>query len=329
MPATLPTPPPAPDFLPTAESLPHVRRAQAILKAHPEVRQLFGRNRTSFVVLVVTLAAQMAIAIWLGGLGLSYWWLGAVIAYAFGAFAHLMLFTLVHESSHNLIFAGRRANIAAGILADVANVLPASVLYRDYHGKHHAHVGEYRLDLTMAFRREARWVGHSAPGKALWLLFYPVFLLFRTFRIENIDRSGIAVWLNLAASLTFDLAIVALGGWNGLLYLVFSLFFSAGLHPVGARLIQEHITLDTSQETFSYYGPLNKLLLNVGYHQEHHDFPGIPWDRLPALRRIAPEFYVNLRSHPSWTGLLFTFIFDRRYSLFSHIERVGADTRVG
>jgi sphingolipid delta-4 desaturase len=61
----------------------------------------------------------------------------------------------------------------------------------------------------------------------------------------------------------------------------------------------------------------------VGYHNEHHDFPAIPWNNLPKLKAMAPEFYDNLKYHTSWTRIWLTFIFDKRYSLFSRVERVG------
>ena len=110
-------------------------------------------------------------------------------------------------------------------------------------------------------------------------------------------------------------------GWAGFLYLALSSFFSIGLHPVGARWIQEHYTNDPDQETYSYYGPINRICLNMGYHNEHHDLPTIPWNNLPRLKAMAPEFYDHLKFHPSWTRLLFQFIFDKRYTLFSRIER--------
>jgi sphingolipid delta-4 desaturase len=62
--------------------------------------------------------------------------------------------------------------------------------------------------------------------------------------------------------------------------------------------------------------------LNVGYHNEHHDFPNIPWHNLPKLKALAPEFYDNLISYKSHTKLLLEFLFDKRYSLFSRVERI-------
>ena len=106
-----------------------------------------------------------------------------------------------------------------------------------------------------------------------------------------------------------------------LICLVASFFFSVGFHPVGARWVQEHYTLDSAQETYSYYGPLNLVALNVGYHNEHHDFPNIPWNRLPRLKALAPEFYDTLKSHRSWTRLWLQFLVNPQYNLFSRVER--------
>jgi sphingolipid delta-4 desaturase len=36
---------------------------------------------------------------------------------------------------------------------------------------------------------------------------------------------------------------------------------------------------------------------------------------------MAPEYYDNLKYHTSWVKLLFQFLFDERYSLFSRVIR--------
>jgi len=111
-------------------------------------------------------------------------------------------------------------------------------------------------------------------------------------------------------------------GPKAISYLLLSFFFSVGLHPLGARWIQEHyLTHDEQQETFSYYGVLNAVAFNVGYHNEHHDFPSIPWNKLPQIKRTAPGYYDSLVSHKSWTVLFFRFLFDKEISLFSRVVR--------
>jgi len=66
---------------------------------------------------------------------------------------------------------------------------------------------------------------------------------------------------------------------------------------------------------------LNTVAFNVGYHNEHHDFPSIPWNKLPQLNKAAPGFYNTLLSHTSWTKLFFQFLFDKKLSLYLRTVR--------
>jgi sphingolipid delta-4 desaturase len=66
---------------------------------------------------------------------------------------------------------------------------------------------------------------------------------------------------------------------------------------------------------------LNTVAFNVGYHNEHHDFPSIPWNKLPQIKKMAPAYYDTLSSHKSWTKLFFRFLFDREISLYSRVIR--------
>jgi sphingolipid delta-4 desaturase len=133
------------------------------------------------------------------------------------------------------------------------------------------------------------------------------------------DRWTVANLIVVAAA---DAAVWVWLGPKALVYLALSLFFSIGLHPLGARWIQRHsLTHDDEQETSSYYGPLNRLAFNVGYHNEHHDFPSVPWNHLPKIHAAAPEVYGELAAHQSWTRLLVRFLFDRDITLFSRVVR--------
>ena len=129
------------------------------------------------------------------------------------------------------------------------------------------------------------------------------------------------MFLNLLVQIVFVGAIIFFWGPKAIIFLVASFFFSVGLHPLGARWIQEHYLTHGEQETYSYYGVLNSVAFNVGYHNEHHDFPSVPWNKLPQIKNTAPTFYNSLASHKSWTLLFFRFLFDKEISLFSRVIR--------
>lgn len=300
---------------------PHPERTRAIIKAHPEVRSLFSRNPWTGLIAITIVAIQVALAFWFGCLGRDYWWLLLVVAYGVGAFANHCSYVIIHDATHNLVFRNRIVNKFVAILADLPNLVPGAIGFGVYHLKHHAHQGDYALDADLASVWEARLIGNKTYRKTLWLLLFPLFQITRPPRLKAITMWNRWVFINAACAIAFDVAIVRFCGWPGFSYLLASFFFSIGLHPVGARWIQEHYTIEPEQETFSYYGPINLIALNVGYHNEHHDFPSVPWNQLPRLRAIAPEFYNTLRFHTSWTRLLFQFLFDPRYDLFARVER--------
>jgi sphingolipid 4-desaturase/C4-monooxygenase len=300
---------------------PHPGRARALLKAHPEIRQLMVRNPWTAAIALGIVALQTSIAYLMGRLGFHYWWLSFLVAYFVGAFANHANYVIIHDATHNLIFRRKSWNIFLAILADLPNLAPGAMGFRVYHLKHHSHQGDYEHDADLANHWEARLVGNVWYRKALWLMLFPFFQLTRPPRLKAITMRDRWFVLNLVCAAAYDVVVVYFCGWPGFLYLALSFFFSIGLHPVGARWIQEHYTNDPDQETYSYYGPINRLCLNMGYHNEHHDLPSIPWNNLPKLTAMAPEFYDNLKSHSSWTRLLFQFIFDTRYTLFSRIER--------
>ena len=131
-------------------------------------------------------------------------------------------------------------------------------------------------------------------------------------------RYRLELWAVVYPLLSFALVgrLFWIGGWKAVLYLMLSQIFMTGfLHPTNFGLIlsnshfNEH---DTYQPTSSYYGWLNWITFNFGLHTEHHDISGIPWNRLPALSRMAPEFYRTLEQTTSYSKLAWKFAFSRR-----------------
>jgi fatty acid desaturase len=79
----------------------HRERAKAILKAHSEVNELFGRDPSTSIWCLLAAGAQVGLAVACGHLP---WWAMLLAAWAVGSSINIMLFQLGHECVHGLVF---------------------------------------------------------------------------------------------------------------------------------------------------------------------------------------------------------------------------------
>jgi sphingolipid delta-4 desaturase len=297
----------------------HFESRRSLLAAHPQLRSLTGTYRPTALVVVVLVVAQVSLAFFARGLP---WWGLILLAYTAGAVLAHALYVMIHEATHDLVFKRPWANKALGILANLPTALPSAISFRKYHILHHLHLGEVDFDADLPSRWERRLVRGSPLSKALWLLSFPIVQALRPARMARVRLWDRWTVVNMAVVFAGDLAIVWILGPGALVYLVLSTLFGLGLHPLGARWIQEHFVLEPGQETYSCYSRAGNLLaFNVGYHVEHHDFMNVAWVRLPRIRKVAPDRYQALASYSSWTGLLRRFLVDRRLSACSRLVR--------
>lgn len=301
---------------------PHAQRRKAVLaKYGNQIRKLYGYdNRTAYQVMAV-MAIQFAMAYHVRSLA---WWKVVVLAYTVSGTCNQNLLSAQHEISHFLALKKPYWNKVLAVASNCPIVVPMATKFRQYHQEHHSHLGVEGWDVDLPTGIEANIIAHTV-AKICWMFVYILVYGIRPLIIRP-KPVGIADVINWGLVLTFDGALLYTCGFKSLLYLLMGTVFGGGLHPIAGHLIQEHYMFVTGQETYSYYGPLNRFTYNVGYHNEHHDFPQIPQTRLHELREIAPEFYTPLQCHTSWCWVIWKFIVDPAVGPWTRMKR---ETREG
>jgi sphingolipid delta-4 desaturase len=209
-----------------------------------------------------------------------------------------------------------------------------------YHLTHHKSLGVDGLDTDLPTALEALFLD-SILGKAFFCTFQILFYALRPMMVYALPLTQIH-FLNILVQVLFDIVLVRLTSSHALAYLILSSFLAGSLHPCAGHFIAEHYVFEKQPaevrdpatnvpvpETYSYYGPLNALTYNVGLHNEHHDFPAVPWTRLPALHEMAKEFYTDLPQHKSWVGVIWQFIWDAEVGLSCRVKRKEGGRKVG
>ncbi|KAI8917085.1 fatty acid desaturase-domain-containing protein [Powellomyces hirtus] len=306
---------------------PHIKRKHAILEKHPQITQLYGYEPLTKYVTVLAASLQLGLAYYFGKINTDSTWVFLLTIYVVGASLTQVFGVIIHEATHNLCGETLAMNRAVGFLANVGIPVPIFSSFRRYHLEHHAYQGVLGKDPDLPLDWEVKLIKSNPLAKFTFLFFYPMMYVVR----GAAQQKKPSTWeiYNILWSVATDILVVKFCGWRGFLYLFLSLWLGYGVHPAAAHFIQEHFTFDDGQETYSYYGSLNYLFMNIGYHNEHHDFTKVPWSGLRKVRAIAPEFYNTLQYHTSWVMVHWRFIFQKDVGPQSRVGRDYEDHKKG
>lgn len=323
----------------------HRERGRAILKAHPEVKELFGNEPANAFWCLAVSGLHIAIAI-----ACCYlpWWGMLLAAYCIGSSLNIMLFQLGHDCVHGNVFKSMAWSRWLFTFTTLPMFLSGHHTWWTEHLAHHSDMGAKKdfitrrrsfflvtrvssplfvpyslLMLVMQFVR-------SVVGLFLWLCgvifrfqLKPGPLTLSVLADEHLAsgyRKDHCEWWAVAypaINIAFCGLLFVFFGWKSVAYLVASeTFFTGFLHPycLGWVLGISHFHgARRYQPTASHYGwLLNFFSFNAGLHVEHHDLHAIPFNRMWKLRKLAPEFYDNLETIPSYTLLALQFVFAGR-----------------
>ena len=315
------------EFTTVTTDEPHRIRRKELLARHPEIRKLYGYDLRPALITVGAVALQLAIAAGLQVLANSGVGSGTILlcqlglAFGVGAVLSHWAGVVIHEASHNLCAPTPRLNRWLALFANFHVPLPAAMSFFRYHLDHHAFMGIEGRDNDLPTQFERSAFSSGPVRKFAWLVLYPFFAAFARGFWRRPSRWEV---FGAVLQLTVDVVILTTFGSTAFSYLLWSMLFGYGIHPVAGHFIHEHYLWSDGQETYSYYGPLNYLTWNIGYHNEHHDFMQVPGARLPELHRIAREVYGQLESHRSWTKVYWLFV--RTQKLGHHSRFVRAKT---
>lgn len=309
----------------------HNEMRREALKAHPELRQLSGTEPLTALALPVLLVVQWGIA-WLvsdGGfllVGLTAFLIGQIVYHSAGS--------LIHETCHKLIFKGDKAKLAFDLgLEVILTSYGKQLIYQHQHvTSHHPYVGDYERDyehedICALQARQHVQRTHPVLQKALTIFTLVLHSLPLGFMIGDFVLPRLNSWASgrpirdpeerftgsrpssadmrpfILVSALSNIALLALFGPWALLYHIWSLSFFLGKMGISnlGQSLSEHPGNDNVNPTRSSYGPINHILFNTGYHNEHHSFPNVPWTRLPALHKGAPEVF-HAEAEKSYLG---------------------------
>ena len=341
-----PLPPQRDDFYWSTEDEPHATRRKLILQKYPQIKQLYGHCTQLKYKIALSVFIQLSLAYYFrhqfdalpaptsssstaaaAAQGTKQpLFVFLLIAYVIGGTCNHMCMMGLHELSHNLGFKTIKFNQYYAIfVSNLSLGIPAAVSFKRYHMDHHKYQGVDGIDVDLPTNLEGNFF-HTTLRKFFFVAFQMAFYALRPFFVNPKPKSTMEL-INIVYIIAVDALIAYCWGVSSLAYLFISTYFGMGLHPCAGHFIAEHFVFPTEDgsvpETYSYYGVVNYFTFNVGYHNEHHDFPFIPGSRLPKVKEIAGEYYDVLPHHTSYIKVMYDYITMPSVTAFSRVKRTN------
>lgn len=261
------------DFTHDTRDDPHLKRKLNILKAHPEIQNLEGYDQWSIPITLLAVGINLLFAYYWGRV-----WEFSLIPFLIsvyivgGSMTHI-IGVILHEATHNAMHPDPNVNKLMLFVSNLIIPVPIGASFRRYHFEHHTYQGVEGKDPDLPLKWEISLIKGSTLKKLLFLSIYPFMYMIRGASFGKMISK--LEFYNICFTIVSDLVLYHFWGVKSLIYLMASLWIGYSFHPAAAHFIQEHYTYFDKQETFSYYGPLNWVFLNIGFHNEHHDFPKV------------------------------------------------------
>jgi sphingolipid delta-4 desaturase len=341
----------------------HKRRRHEMLQAHPEIAALFGPTALTHALAVGALVVHVALAVACSRLPLVW---TVLAAYGAGAWFSGVLGSAAHEYGHRLVRGPRWLAWFMSRLTTAMTALPFSSFFYHLHWGHHHSQGSQKTNEWGEFVDNEGWkrftfltlpatgrpsIARSAQRfvRSQWQILSSTFLTtavttgaalgavaWRGLRREAIRPVLRDVAIDSALRLTTFACLFAVAGWHALVYVWCSDLFLRGLlaHPYLAWWASQHhmggfFSPNEYVATGGVYGSVYNLLnTNGAKHCEHHDFPQVPWHRLPSITRIAPEFYRHVSPERTWSNVVWNYYWRTDLTFaYAHHPLYGEEAR--
>ncbi|MBM4253011.1 MAG: hypothetical protein FJ146_13645 [Deltaproteobacteria bacterium] len=227
----------------------------------------------------------MYVAIW-AALNAAHWvgWLALPLIMTLAANRWMAVGILSHDAYHYTFHPNKKVN-------DFFGHLTALMIFNDFNDARRAHLAHHQHlftegDLDARVAREIDQLG--IKGWKLWLMA-PAYMFKYMGRILQIyGNAPKGFWGELRQ---YSLHLVLLLGlsvldWRMSMIHVAVAYLALTFHLT--RSFLEHLHMPIGVKTRSYFGSSHLLnwtiyAHNIGFHELHHRYPGIPWYNLPRV----------------------------------------------